>query len=91
MSLATASLFLKKLHKEATFRQLISDAPGLPELEQLVRTHCGLFSQEEFDDAFRHALLECQEEQDAYQLQSLRLWWELLLRVCSTAPTAPPQ
>ncbi len=78
MTIFNALTFIKRGMSDAALRSTMNKTSDPVELQTVLAREKLLFSFFEFDEAFHFLLFQCQEESQADQLKSFRLWWELL-------------
>ncbi len=80
MSLAAAFRLLQRARRDAQLRARLNRAADEDERRTIleeVQCDCTL---EEFEEACRALLVQCQDREQAGALAELRLWWMLLSR-----------
>lgn len=73
MPIGNAIKFIKTVGRDTALRQLCNSVESRPKLLGYLG-----FSDEEFDEAFRNQLLKCQTEEQASELNQIRIWFMLL-------------
>ena len=78
MTIGNAKKFIKQALTDADFRSQLNSAADA-EARQSILNEKGLrFDSNDFEDALRNELLNCQTETAADTLRQIRLWWQLL-------------
>ncbi len=90
MTIGNAITFIERGGKDAALRARLNAASSLSELRNVLADEDLIFSAHDFDEAYHHRLIQCQEMEDAEKLIEFRFWWDLLDRSvrsdqCATA------
>jgi hypothetical protein len=86
MTISNALIFIQRGQKESAFRQRLSSATTIFELQKILAMEQLEFTREEFDQAFNLKLVKCQEMEEAEQLKGFKMWWVLLHKFLQPSP-----
>lgn len=89
MTIGNALAFMNRGLADAALRERLNGASSLPALHQVLQEENLMFSDPEFDEAFRHRLIQCQEAEEADQLKEFKMWWDLLLGILRPSACDP--
>lgn len=81
MTIGNALNFIKRGMNDDQLRKRLNKASGIEGIDQILQEVHLDFSYNEFDEAYHHRLVQCQEESEADQLKHFRLWWEMLTQI----------
>ncbi len=81
MTIGNALTFIKRGMTDEVLRKSLNMSEDMGGLEQILKRENLMFSFHEFDEAFNHRLVQCQEEQEADHLKEFKLWWILLVQM----------
>jgi hypothetical protein len=90
MSIHNAKKFISSGMKDAKLRNRLNSATTMAELLEVITGYGLSFTPEEFEEAYRNRLVQCQFEEQADQLREFKLWWDLLLGMLGNGPAATP-
>lgn len=80
MPIADAKKFLVEVMQNETLRGALNTADGEAGREAVLAEVGFRFNAQEFEEAWRHELTQCQTQELAEQLHDLHQWWQMLLR-----------
>lgn len=78
MSIGNALAFIKRGFEDEALRARLNAASSLAELRDVLADEKMVFTAHDFDEAYHHELIQCQELEDAERLVEFRMWWSLL-------------
>lgn len=78
MSRRDARRFLYLAMQDPAIRRQLNAAGGDSGRRAILQSHDISFTDQEFEDAWRHELAECQTEALADHLHDIRQWWQFL-------------
>lgn len=81
MTIGNALAFIKRSLSDADLRERLNGAKDKEELNKVLTEESIIFSGHDFEEAYNHSLTQCQEREEAEQLEELKLWWDLLNRI----------
>jgi hypothetical protein len=81
MTIGNAETFIKRGQIEPALRRRLNVTTNPDEFFSVLSEEKLPFTVEEFDDAYRKMLLECQHEENADQLKEFKMWWDLVAPV----------
>ncbi|SHJ06285.1 Nitrogen fixation protein of unknown function [Desulfatibacillum alkenivorans DSM 16219] len=80
MTVANAQKFIKRGLTDSELRARLNRAADPGEIQQILEEEDLGFTPGEFDEAYHHALTECQTNDAANQIKEFEGWWDLLFR-----------
>ena len=80
MTIANAKKFIDRGMADDQFRGELNGTDSISELYRTLNDSGLPFSPEEFEEAFRNRLVQCQFEEQADRLREFKMWWDLLHR-----------
>ena len=78
MTIGNALAFIKRGLMDSELRNRLNSTKSSFELLKVLGDENLKFSAQDFEEAFRHRLTQCQEEEEAVQLNEFKMWWFLL-------------
>jgi hypothetical protein len=89
MTIGNALAFMNRGLTDTALRERLNGASSLPELRHVLDEERLAFTAHDFDEAFHHRLIQCQEAEEADQLKEFKMWWDLLLGILRPAADDP--
>jgi hypothetical protein len=83
MTIGKAKTFIRRAMTDSEMRSRLNAAPSIQVRDDILAAENLLFSPAEFEDAYRHQLTECQNEETAGELKEFKLWWDYLASLIS--------
>lgn len=83
MTIGNAILFIKRGLFDGELRDRLNGASTPPEFQKILDGEKLVFTDYDFDEAYHHLLVKCQEEEDADQLKEFKMWWDLSAQILS--------
>ncbi|WP_028315606.1 Nif11-like leader peptide family natural product precursor [Desulfatibacillum aliphaticivorans] len=80
MTVANAQKFIKRGLIDSELRARLNRASNPDEIQKILEEENLDFTPGEFDEAFHHALTECQTTDAANQTKEFKGWWDLLFQ-----------
>ena len=77
MSVGQAKNFIQRGLQDSTLREDLNASSNQTALLAVLERENILFSAHEFDEAFHNLLVQCQEKDQADQLNEFKMWWNL--------------
>lgn len=81
MTIGNALSFIKRGLNDDLLRKRLNMASGIEGMEEVLADENLKFSYGEFDEAYHHRLVQCQEEHEADQIKEFKMWWDLLTQI----------
>ena len=78
MTMAAAQKFIQRALRDPDLVRQVNRAPDNAALVQLLAEQGLSFNYDEFDEASRHLLTECQTHEQAQVIEEIKLWWRCL-------------
>ena len=78
MTIGNAMKFIERGLADSALRYRLNSATDPSELENVLSAEKLTFSTHDLDEAFNHRLTQCQEEDEANQINEFKSWWNLL-------------
>jgi len=76
--MAAAQKFIRRAWWDRDLVRQVNQAPDRAALAQLLAAQGLSFNYDEFDEAGRHLLTECQTHEQAQMIEEIKLWWHCL-------------
>jgi hypothetical protein len=80
MTIGNALAFIERGLRDSALRNRLNSVANSSELQHVLEAEKLAFSAHDLDEAFKHRLIQCQEEEEADQIKEFKLWWSLLSR-----------
>lgn len=77
MSVGQAKKFIQRGLRDSTLREDLNASSNQTALLAVLKREDLVFSAHEFDEAFHNLLVQCQEKEQADQLNEFKTWWNL--------------
>ncbi|MBN2341113.1 MAG: hypothetical protein JXX29_04025 [Deltaproteobacteria bacterium] len=78
MTIGNAKKFIDQAQVDDDLRRTLNGAETFTELTDRLETLGMTFSAFDFEEAFNNKLVSCQFQEQADQLQELKMWWQML-------------
>ncbi len=78
MSRDSATKFIEQAQIDNGLRKQLNSVKSHEKLKECLEANGYSFTPFEFDDAFNNRLVNCQFQEQADQLNEMKMWWELL-------------
>ena len=88
MTIGNAMTFIKRGMHDSQLRERLNLAPTMAVRDEILLDEGMLFSQHQFEEAWRNQLTLCREAEAADQLKEFNMWWTLLDHLLG--PSASP-
>lgn len=81
MTIGNAMAFIKRGMTDSKLRKRLYAASSIEMRDDILADEHLMFSQDEFEEAFRNRLTLCQQAEDADQLNEFKMWWQMLTQL----------
>lgn len=81
MTIGNAMAFINRGMTDSKLRERLNTASSIQVRDDILAEERLLFSQHDFEEAYRNRLTACQQAESADQLKEFKMWWELLTRL----------
>lgn len=78
MAIASVIKFYELFKKSKELIKTLESAPNLIERQSILEKENLYFSEHELDEAYRNMLVNCQFEENVYEIKEWYFWWKML-------------